>query len=121
MVKMIKLMMTTGLAVICLSGCAYTNNNIKKDTKQVRKVVDKIKDDTKRPLLYKGNYELEYNKPRVIWFKPMLTDSGNVLSERTITIAPKKLKWKEDAHKTNMGEKFKKLQEKSKVVGEKNE
>lgn len=61
-----------------------------------------------RSIYYKGGYDINYKEPRTVWFKPLLTEKGNILSERTITLAPKDLKWSND-HYMETGDKFNEL------------
>lgn len=102
-----------GLCIFCVlvSGCANKNTEISPENEHsIQKINSKKSNlsDEERKILYKGDYDISYKQPRVVWFKPMLTEKGNVLSERTITLAPKDLRWQKQEN-ANVGENFKKL------------
>lgn len=95
-----------GLMTLLTTGCAQKEDiNIEN---KVQSIPSSNLSNDERKVFYKGDYEVQYKEPRVVWFKPMLTNKGNVLSERTITLAPKELKWSQNEG-TNVGEKFKEL------------
>lgn len=102
--KIINLILVCG--AFALSGCSQKNNE--EAPVSVQNIPKPKLSDNERKILYRGDYEVEYKEPRVVWFKPMLTNKGNVVSERTITLAPKEMKWGQ-VEKTNMGSKFNEL------------
>lgn len=90
---MVKITIVTIASLIVLVGCGSQQAvNFEIPVKKVS--INEInKDETSKPIIYKGGYDLEFRKPRVYWFRPLLTAEGNVLSERTMTVAPSKRKW----------------------------
>lgn len=107
---MVKTTMITLASIFLISGCASTKEVAKVETRTIIQSLDnqEILSEDERKLFYRGNYDINYKPPRVVWFKPLLTEKGNVVSERTITLAPKDLKWT-DEHNMNVGDKFKEL------------
>lgn len=93
------------VAILLLTGCSQKNNE---DVVVVQNIPSQKVSDKERKIFYKGDYEVEYKEPRVVWFKPLLTNKGNVVSERTLTLAPKELKWTQP-EKKNVGIKFQEL------------
>ncbi|MEV9477572.1 hypothetical protein ACOTVS_11140 [Aliarcobacter butzleri] len=95
------------MILVFLNGCSFKSNTEKENiSTKVNK--ERITQEDERRLFYKGDYDINYKQPRVVWFKPMLTSTGNILSERTITLAPKDIKWTNE-HNMNTGNKFKEL------------
>lgn len=99
--------------MISLTGCVQTNSSVDEQDVSETKVQKVKKKDTlssdERKIMYKGDYNIQYKEPRVVWFKPMLTGKGNVISERTVALAPKDMRWAQDEERTNVGSKFKEL------------
>lgn len=106
---MVKNILTLSLfGVFTFSGCTQTmfNNEAEVDASKAQKTKTKeLMSEDERKIMYRGDYNIQYKEPRVVWFKPMLTPKGNVISERTIALAPKDLRWAQE-EKTNVGEKF---------------
>lgn len=106
---MVKKILTLSVfAVFTFSGCTQTifNNESEVEAPKVQKKKTKeLMSEDERKIMYKGDYNIQYKEPRIVWFKPMLTPKGNVISERTIALAPKDLRWAQE-EKTNVGEKF---------------
>lgn len=100
----IKILSYVAVATILFTGCSQKNE----DVILVQNIPTQKVSDKERTVFYKGEYEVEYKEPRVVWFKPLLTNKGNVLSERTLTLAPKELKWSQP-EKKNVGLKFQEL------------
>ncbi|WP_418181416.1 hypothetical protein ACNSOL_11995 (plasmid) [Aliarcobacter lanthieri] len=111
---MVRILITLVAVIFWFSGCSLKNETEKQSNESNRIDVKKetITKDDERRLFYRGDYDINYKPPRVVWFKPLLTEKGNILSERTITLAPKDIKWTNE-HNMKVGEKFKEL------VGEK--
>lgn len=101
-----------GLTIFCLlvTGCANKNSDVSSEGSSQIKLNSKKSNisDEERRIHYKGDYDIAYKQPRVVWFKPLLTEKGNIVSERTITLAPKDLRWQKQ-ESANTGENFKKL------------
>lgn len=106
---MVKKLLTMAiLTVFNFTGCtqSFFINESDTEVSKVQKMKTKeLMSEDERKIMYKGEYNIQYKEPRVVWFKPMLTHKGNVLSERTIALAPKDLRWAQE-EKTNVGEKF---------------
>lgn len=108
MVKNLNILLLVSL--VSLTGCADKNVEAVNAQKEIVKTKShNISNEDERRIMYKGDYNIQYKEPRVVWFKPMLTNKGNILSERTIALAPKDLRWSNEEEKTLVGSKFKEL------------
>lgn len=107
---MVKIILLSSVMVLSFTGCAtkdVSNKNAKEEIFVPSKNLTNLDKDERR-IYYKGDYDINYKEPRTVWFKPLLTENGNILSERTITLSPKDLKWSNE-HNMEVGEKFKEL------------
>ena len=109
MVKNISILI---VMAISFSACSKNDSMVQEPTvvkyPTEENVYAKNLDKNERTIYYKGGYDINYKEPRTVWFKPLLTEKGNILSERTITLAPKDLKWSND-HYMQTGDKFNEL------------
>lgn len=99
-----------GVATIMFTGCMVKNEPQANESipMSIQSQKRALLSDDERKIYYKGDYDINYKEPRTVWFKPLLTENGNILSERTITLSPKDLKWSND-NNVDVGEKFKEL------------
>ena len=106
MVKNLLIIIAT--SSVLFTGCVSTSQqDTEADNSKIQKVNkrDYVSAD-ERKIMYKGDYNIQYKEPRVVWFKPMLTSKGNVVSERTVALAPKDMRWSQEEEKTSVGQKF---------------
>ncbi|MCT7563163.1 hypothetical protein ACOTWR_06175 [Aliarcobacter butzleri] len=96
--------------ILSMSGCVTNDTQLNESNSGTmvpsNKSVNLNKDE--RKIYYKGDYDINYKEPRTVWFKPLLTENGNIMSERTITLSPKDLKWSNEEN-MEVGEKFREL------------
>lgn len=105
---MVKKILLSSVMVLSFTGCATKEaKNTKEEVIVPSKNLSNLDKDERR-IYYKGDYDINYKEPRTVWFKPLLTENGNILSERTMTLSPKDLKWSNE-HNMEVGEKFKEL------------
>lgn len=94
---------------IFIAGCANRQEKvIKEEPINIVSYPSNSMERDERKVYYKGDYDINYKEPRTVWFKPLLTENGNIISERTITLSPKDLKWSNE-NNIQVGEKFKEL------------
>ena len=109
---MVKNITISIILALGFNACATKNNSAIEEPTVVKypseDMSGKKLNKDERSIYYKGGYDINYKEPRIVWFKPLLTEKGNILSERTITLAPKDLKWSND-HYMETGDKFNEL------------
>jgi len=88
-------------AIFIFIGCATPK--VEKVEKAVSAPIMNEKDgQPKIKYIYRGDFKIKYSGERIVWFKPSITESGDVVSEKTVTILPLQPTWslKEEEEQT---------------------
>ena len=109
---MVKNITISIILALGFNACATKNNSAIEEPTVVKYPSEDMSGEKlskdERSIYYKGGYDINENGPGAVGLKPLVTEKGNSVSERTMTLAPKDLKWSND-HYMETGDKFNEL------------